>query len=79
MKRPLQFQRLKSVLRSPAAQGIAADVLRDISTACIIASGYLFLFAQDNPHAHRILWAIVLAVNAVVACICSVDLKEDPK
>jgi len=77
MKHPVQFRKLKSVLKSRAVQGIAADSLRDISTACIFAAGYLLLFAQDNSHAHRLFWVIVLGVDAVVACICSVDLAGD--
>ena len=79
MQRSHQFRKLRAVFRSPAVQGIAADVLHDIARACIIASGYLFLFAADNSHAHHLLWASVLAVDAVVASFCSVDLRGDAK
>lgn len=79
MKRPLQFQRLKAVFRAPAMQSIVADALSHIGTACIVAVGYLALFAKDNSHAHRLLWISVLAVDAIVAVICSVDLQGDSK
>lgn len=79
VKRPLQFPRLKAVCRSPAMQSIAADALRHIGIACIVVVGYLALFAKDNSHAHRLLWISVLAVDAIVAVICSVDLQGGSK
>lgn len=76
MKGPVEHQRWRSLLRSPAVQRMAAEALRNISTASLIASGYLLLFAHDSPHAHRWVWVAVLAVDAVVAFICSVDLQQ---
>lgn len=77
MKRPLQFQRLKAVLRSPAVPGIISDALRDIGTACVIAVGYLVLFGKDNDHANRLLWITVLSLDAVLAFIGAIDLRGD--
>lgn len=79
MRHPIQLARLRTVFRSPAVQRYAADALQDISTAAIVASGYLLLFASGNDHAHRMLWVTVLAVDAVVAFLCSVDLQGGAK
>lgn len=79
MKHPIQFRKLRSVFRSPAVQGIAADALQNLSTASLIACGYLLLFAHDNAHAHRLLWVVVLALDGVVAFVCSADLQGDTK
>ena len=79
MKHPIQIVRLRTVFRSPAAQRFAADALQDISTAAILACGYLLLFASGNEHVHRMLWVAVLAVDAVAAFVCSVDLRGGAK
>lgn len=76
MRHPIQLARLRTVFRSPAVQRYAADALQNISTASIVACGYLLLFAHDNGHAHRLLWASVFALDAVTAFVCSVDLQE---
>lgn len=75
MKRPIQLVRLRTVLRSRPAQRMAADALQDIATAAIVACGYLLLFSHDSVHAHRWLWIAVLALDAVVALVCSADLQ----
>lgn len=77
MKHPIQFRKLRSVFRSPAIQRIAADALQNLSTASLIACGYLLLFAHDNDHAHRLLWVTVFALDAVAAFVCSVDLQGE--
>lgn len=79
MKHPIQFRKLRSVFRSPAVQRITADALQNLSTASIVACGYLLLFAHDSDHAHRMLWVAVLAVDAVVAFAFSVDLQGETK
>lgn len=79
MKHPIQIARLRAVFRAPAVQRCAADALQDISTAAIVACGYLLLFSSGNDHAHRTLWVVVLAIDAVVAFLCSVDLQGGAK
>jgi hypothetical protein len=76
MKRMVQYKKLQSLFRSSAAQRMAADALQNISTVSIVGCGYLLLFANDSPHAHRLLWVAVLAVDAAVGFICSVDLQQ---
>lgn len=77
VKRPLQFQRLQAAFRYPGVPVIMSDALRNVGTACLIASGYLALFAQDNEHAHRLLWIAVLSLNGVMALIGAIHLKGD--
>lgn len=79
MKHPIQCRKLRSVFRSAVVQKIAADALQNLSTASLIACGYLLLFAHDNDHAHRLLWVAVFALDAVVAFVCSVDLQGETK
>lgn len=79
MKHPIQTRKLRSILGSPAVQRITADALQNISTASIVACGYLLLFAHDNDHAHRALWVAVFALDAIAAFFCSVDLQGDTK
>jgi len=77
LRRPHQFPRLRSIFRSRAVQRVSADTLRDISTACFIAAGYLLLFSADNAHAHRLLWVAVLTADAIAARIGSIDLRGE--
>jgi len=79
MKHPIQVRKLRFIFRSPAVQRITADALQTISTASIVACGYLLLFAHDNDHAHRLLWVAVFALDAVAAFVCSVDLQGETK
>jgi len=79
MKHPIQTRKLRSVFGSPAVQRITADALQNISTASIVACGYLLLFAQNNDHAHRLLWGAVFALDAIAAFVCSVDLQGATK
>jgi len=79
VKRPLQFQRVKAVFRFAAVPAIISDALRNVGTACLIAVGYLALFAKDNDHAHRLLWIAVLSLNGVVALIGAIHLSGDSK
>ena len=79
MKHPIQTRKLISVFGSPAVQRITADALQNISTASIVACGYLLLFAQNNDDAHRLLWVAVFALDAIAAFVCSVDLQGETK
>lgn len=68
---------LRVVFRSRAGQKTACEMLNKLSVVCTIASVYLFFFSNADPYAPRLAWATVLAVDAVVAFLFSVVLRDE--
>lgn len=68
MKRPIQIQKLRAVIRPQATQRTSAPARPCFPGSSIVACGYLLLLDGEACHGDRVPRLAVLAEVVLVAC-----------